>query len=351
MEMADSSKGQLVCILDADYIISDKEPLIRLWGKTKSGRSVLILDRTFEPYFYVFPKTGVDIDKLIETIKVIEVDEEKHRPTKVEQIKKNLYGKEYDVIRVFSNNPTNIPKFRDIVKHFNDVKEEYEYTIPFYRRYMINKKIIPMGWVMVYGQKIETDADTDLSIEAEKIEPISEEEISDYPPLHILSFDIETSQSDDIIMISMMDTKDFKRILTYGKKSSGIETLVNEEEMIKRFFQLVKERNPDIIVGYNSDRFDFQKIAEKCEKYKIPIILGKDNSDMIFRHRGRVSAARFRGRMHIDIYNFIENILGDSLSTEVLSLDRVAKEIVGLKKEKRFAFGTKTRKKSFTSDI
>ncbi|MBU0898568.1 MAG: DNA-directed DNA polymerase [Nanoarchaeota archaeon] len=331
---ADNSKGQLVCIIDADYVLSDKEPLIRLWGKTKSGRSVLILDRTFDPYFYVLPKPSADLDKLVEAIKAMEIEGSK--PTRVEIVKKNLYGKEYDFIQVFSNNPTDIPKFRDTVKHFDGVKEEYEYTIPFYRRYIINKGIVPMSWVRVFGKEIKTNADMDLSIEAEKIESIKEEEISEYPSLHILAFDIETSQAegDEIIMISMMDTKDFKKIITYGNKASNVETVANEEEMIKRFFQLVKEQNPDMIVGYNTDRFDFQKIAEKCEKYKIPIILGKDDSHMIFRRRGRVSAARFRGRMHIDVYDFIENILEDSLSTEVLSLDRVARELLGLKKEK-----------------
>ncbi|MFH1445733.1 MAG: DNA-directed DNA polymerase [Nanoarchaeota archaeon] len=318
-----------ICVLDIDYILDDKEPLIRLWGKTKSGKSVLVLDRTFSPYFYVLPKKN--IDKLVEQIKVTEI--EGRRPENVEVVKKKLYGKEYEFIKVFSKNPTDIPKFRDTVKNYDDVKEEYEYTIPFYRRYLINKGITPMGWIAVSGKNVETGADVDISIEAEKIELIEDIE---YPPLKILAFDIETSQAegDEIIMISMADSKGFEKIITYGKKTTGVETVLNEEEMIRKFFETVKAQNPDIIVGYNTDRFDFQKISEKAEKYRIPIILGKDDSHMLFRRRGYTSAARFRGRMHIDLYDFIENILSDSLSTEVLSLDRVAHEIIGLKKEK-----------------
>ena len=41
------------------------------------------------------------------------------------------------------------------------------------------------------------------------------------------------------------------------------------------------------------------------------------------------SAAQIKGRVHIDLYDFVERILSQGLSTEVLSLDRVSQELLG----------------------
>ncbi len=42
-------------LLDVDYTVVNKRPIIRMWCVDDSGRSAVIFDDSFEPYFYVVP--------------------------------------------------------------------------------------------------------------------------------------------------------------------------------------------------------------------------------------------------------------------------------------------------------
>ena len=41
---------------------------IRLWGVDNEGRDVLIVDRSFKPYFYAIPRDGFSAETLSETL-------------------------------------------------------------------------------------------------------------------------------------------------------------------------------------------------------------------------------------------------------------------------------------------
>jgi len=324
------------CLLDADHILVNNEPVVRLFGVTEKGKNIVVFDRSFRPYFYVEPKaelTDKEIDNLKERISGIEIDGKK--PEKVETVERKILGKETKLIKVTVTNPSDVQKFRDIVKEWSDVREEYEYAMSFYKRYIRDKGLIPMSWVEVIGEKKRTDIIADFAIEAEKVRLAPNEKM---PKMRIMAFDtevVEENGEENIIMISIVDNRGFKKLLTYKKiDSDNIEVLENEKEMIRRFVQIVKERNPNIIVGYNTDRFDFLKLDEKAKAYGILLTLGRDERPLIFRRRGRISSAQIRGRVHIDLYDFVEHILAPNLTSEVLTLDMVSKEILGKGKEK-----------------
>lgn len=317
------------CLLDAEYVMENEKPVVRLWGKTDNRKSILVLDETFEPYFYVEPKEPKGISKLAKKIEKLELEGEKVK--KVEVVEKIQMGEKKKFLKVTIEKPPNVPKFRDMVKDWPEVREEYEYGISFYKRYLIDKKLLPMEWIEVEGEEIKTDARTDIVINAKTIKPVETEK---HPNLKILVFDIEVVEETGIIMISIMTNKGFKKAISYGKKTTGVEIVSNEREMVERFMQYIDREDPDIIVTFNGDRYDFPRLEEAMGKYKIKLNLGRDKKYVLFRRRGRISAAKIKGRVHIDLYDFIEHILSPSLSTEVLTLDRVAQELIGKGKER-----------------
>ena len=323
-----------VCVLDVDYVTDDERVSIIITGKDEKGRSVAVIDNGFYPYFYVEPKEGLskgDVERLKERIKSINI--EGRRPKSVESVKRNYLGKERQYIKITAELPADLSRFRDVVKEWKEVANEYEYSIPFYRRYLIDKGIFPMEWIEVSGKEVESEWDFESVIVAEGVKPFERES---HPEVHVLAFDIETveSEGESVIMISVKDNRGFSRVLTYrGEKGRNIEKLGNEKEMIERFCEIVRKRNPDFIVGYNTDGFDFQKLAESAEKNKTALVLGRDGSHVYFRRRMRASAVRIRGRVHIDLFSFIDKIMRPSLSTEVMTLDRVAKELTGRGKQ------------------
>jgi DNA polymerase elongation subunit (family B) len=337
------------CILGADYVLEGggkegvpspevseeggERPVVRLWGKTQDGRSIVILDRGFEPYFYVEPSEELSLEQLeglAERIRGLELEETRSRPVSVELTEKRFLGLPRRVLRVGVRSPRDVPKFRELVKDWKGVKEEYEYAVPFYRRYLIDRGLIPMGWIEVTGKPVKTGYRVDKAVEAERLRPLGEERL---PGLRVLAFDIETSEAgggESVIMISLADSRGFSRVLTYkGKRRKGMEVLRDERAMIERFVKLVRERDPDIILGYNTDRFDFTKLDARAEALKVGMDLSRDSSGLEFRRRMRVSAAGIAGRVHVDLFDFVENIMQHYLSTEVLTLDSVTREILG----------------------
>jgi DNA polymerase elongation subunit (family B) len=325
-----------ICILDINYSVEDEKPVVSIFGKTEDGKSILVRDRSFVPYFYVEPKKDLnrtDLKSLRERIAGLEVEGKK--PTRIEEVRKKFLGKETGLFKIYVRIPADLPKFRDLLKEWKEVSNEYEYSISFYRRYLIDRGLFPMCWIEVEGKPLSLGWDFDFSIEAEKITRL---DLDQYPKISILSFDIETlpgKDSDKIIMISLRDNNRFEKVLTYKKfKSKKAEILKSEKDMIRRFVEIVRKRNPDMIIGYNTDKFDFAKLEDRANKLKVPLTLGRDGSEVRFRRRMRTMSAKIRGRVHIDLYSFVENIMDVSLSTEVLSLDRVAREITGKGKEK-----------------
>src|SRR5206468_8202649 len=95
--------------------------------------------------------------------------------------------------------------------------------------------------------------------------------------------------------------------------------------------------DPDFLVGYASDSFDIPKMKEVANSHKISLKLGRDDVPVHVVRRGRISSSKTKGRIHIDLFNFVDHILSASMRSEVLSLDEVAQELLGVgKKEMKY---------------
>ena len=105
----------------------------------------------------------------------------------------------------------------------------------------------------------------------------------------------------------------------------SVETSPNEKELIKKYVDTIQSEDPDIILGYNSDRFDFPYIKERAEKLGVPLKLGVDGSSLKIVNNGRRNATVIKGRIHIDLYSNLRR----NLPLEHHTLKRVYKELFG----------------------
>lgn len=313
-------------LLDADYIDENNHSVIRLFCKDKS-KTIVCLDYDFEPYFYILPKKGKEneVKKRVETIKSIKIK-------RTEIIERILFNEKREFVKVFCFLSTDVPKVRDIVKVWKDLTEEYEYSINFYKRYLIDKQM--KGWIEVEGSKIKRNYKADSIIKIKKIKSIESETI---PELKLMSFDIECVEEDgkQIIVMISLKSRDFEKVLTYKRdKHYGkyVEVLKSEKELLERFVKIVNEQDPDILLGFNSDEFDAQVIQKRAEELKVDLKISRDFSKLKFARRARIFSARFKGIVHIDLFQFINNVLSPQLQTEVLTLDAVSAELLSDKK-------------------
>jgi DNA polymerase I/DNA polymerase-2 len=316
-----------LCLLDADYIDENNQSVIRLFCKNVNGKTFVCMDYNFEPYFYILAKQGKEneVKKRTEEIRSVNVK-------RVEIVERILSGEKRKFLKVFCFLSTDVPKARDIVKIWDDVEEQYEYSINFYKRYLIDNQI--EGWIEVEGEEIKKNYKADKIIRIRKIKPIKSDIL---PKLKLMSFDIECVEEagkQNIIMLSIK-SKDFEKVLTYQKdKHYGkyVEVLKDEKELLERFVKILNEQDPDVLLGFNSDEFDAQVIQKRAEVLKVDLKISRDFSKLKFARRARISSARFKGIVHIDLFQFINNILSSQLQTEVLSLDAVSTELLGDKK-------------------
>lgn len=317
-------------LIDTDYTVEDEEVKIRLFGKNQRGETIIAIDNKFKPYLYAIPQENVE--DLEEDIKNNEFEDngEKLEIENITTLEKKI-GQEnkQKVVKVETNIPANVPKLKNGIWELETTKECREFDIPFYRRYLMDKDIKTGKKYLLKG-KNDKSSNFDRKIILEDIEET--EETTRYKELNKLAFDIEVYQ-EEIIMISFYSQNYQKLITTADIDKTYSETLETEKKLLKRFKQIINEKDPDIITGYNTDEYDFKQLRQRFEKYNIRMEIGRNGERMKFNRRGRFSGARIKARAHLDLYPFISHVLSPGLESEKLDLDSVSEELLDKKKE------------------
>ncbi|MBV8951177.1 MAG: ribonuclease H-like domain-containing protein, partial [Actinobacteria bacterium] len=93
--------------------------------------------------------------------------------------------------------------------------------------------------------------------------------------LHRFQFDLETTglneDRDRIFMISMFDSTGWHACLDTLDRS--------EDEVLRRFVQIVRERDPDVLENHNIFGFDLAFLARRAGRLGVELALGRDGSE------------------------------------------------------------------------
>jgi len=312
-------KGALI---DVDYITKNEKPIIRLVFKGK--RFYKIYDDSFEPYFYLDADDLKEARSAVEKI-TINAKGKQIKVKRMEAVKKNVLGEEREILKIICNHPRDVPILREELRKIGAI---YEHNIPFARAYIKNKGLVPL-------EIIEFEREGRFLKKIIKIHENPELK------LRMLAFDTEVynplgvprQDKDPLIMISYADEE--QGVLTYkkiGKKF--VHTHKDEEEIINTFCDLVKKKDVELLIGYNSSQFDLPYLKARAKQLGIPLPLGRDGSSFKLSTRGIVTRAKIVGRLHIDLYNIIVflGIIG-ALKSFRYTLGEAYSEIVGKEKK------------------
>ena len=291
--------------LDIDYIVIEGRPVIRIFGLTQDGDRKILYDNNFRPYCYVMSEKQ-KLEGVIGSLQFVDG---------IEEVKKQLLGKELTMSRVFTKLPEDVPK----IKQLN--LRTFEADIPFYKRYILDKQI---------GTSIRTT----FEVDGDNITGIISSE-SAAPPLRAVAFDIETfsrrnfsdPKTDPIVAISVVGY-DIKKCITWlNAEGDEIVRVKDEAELLREFSRMISESKINTVIGYNSDTFDMPYIYDRARLLGVKMQL--NGFDIKIRGEKR-KVAEINGTAHIDILNFIRNIYAIyNLKTEVLTLREVANEVLG----------------------
>ncbi|MDO8648038.1 MAG: DNA-directed DNA polymerase [Candidatus Diapherotrites archaeon] len=281
-------------LLDADYKDTENASVIRLFLRTESGIKHFEFP-SFKPYFYILTDGSLTEKKLLE----IEFGE---KAAKILAAERMEFENAENAFKIYFSKVSDLMACREEIKHVKGVLEKREYDIPFSKRFLINNALQPMNM-------IEIELDKEGNATSAKAKELQKSKFKIY------SIDIETyspgkfssAKKDPIMMISVAG-KDYSKVFSYKKKLAKLEfckIMQNEKAMLEAFVQELKLLEPDIIVTYNGDQFDFPYIKERCKINGVDFKINSDKTEPSASRKGMDTAFRLKGVQHLDAYQMV----------------------------------------------
>ncbi|CEH16756.1 probable dna polymerase delta catalytic subunit [Ceraceosorus bombacis] len=293
-----------------EYQAANQAPLIRIYGVTAAGHSVLAHVSGFLPYFYIHAPRGFQQSDCSSFANHLNSLFGARSVTRVEMVaKKSLmnYLGDQDVafLKITTGDIRNLGKvrgslergevsFRDLMSS-GDAQVSYE-NIAYSLRFMIDHKIVGMNWLTIQPEGYTVRSDNDklsrcqIEVNCSSQSLVShapDHEWADIAPLRILSFDIECAgrkgvfpeaEVDPVIQIASMVTRQgetapfIKNVFTLNTCSPIVGTHVkdfqSEKDMLEAWADFVQVVDPDVVIGYNIANFDFPYLLDRAKALK-----------------------------------------------------------------------------------
>jgi len=330
-------------ILDANYTYdSDRNPLVQLFGTTPEGRSVTCRVAGFRPYFYASVEenlSGSAREDLRSQGLEVEVVE-RFMPIGFQTTPQKMY-------KITTHDPKEVRSLRERAKEVAGIKAVYETDILFKNRFLIDCSLGGMGWVdapipeWTAGPATTAAAASVPPISFEALHPISHETNA---PLRFMSFDIEClpdhgempkAETSPVILISMAFEPEYQGNRTLVLVGKNIDCLrpdtracQDESDLLASFASIVRDYNPDILAGYNSNEFDFPYLLERCRQNRVEGRVGRDGSSWYVRKIVNRTDVSITGRVVVDLLPIIRS----SYSLKQYTLRNAAAELLKMEK-------------------
>jgi DNA polymerase I len=312
--------------LDVNYEVREHKPEMWIWGIDSKGKRVLILDRNFDAYFYTVIKEGESPQTIIE--KILSRKTELPFILRLEHVKKKFFGKPVDAIKVVCQDPDLIPKYAKVLSKVEGVKQCLEDDIRYSMRYIIDNDLSPCGWHEIEAEPTEIQRGVQVdNVYLAKSFPKSIEK-TEVPQLRILGFSMigyspkgaPKPEKNPVIIISAATNT--------GEEKQFVAEDSDDKSLLEAFVNYVKDFDPDIIVGYGTNRQDWPYLVKRSKTLGINLFVDRANTEPHTSLYGHVSIT---GRANVDFYDFAE----DLTEVKVKTLENVADFLGVMRLEKR----------------
>jgi DNA polymerase I len=303
-------------LLDINHEVVNGTPEIRLWGIDDHGKRILVIDRNFVPYFYLQLKAEADPEKVIKEA----LAQKSSLPLilDINKVDLKFFGKPVKSLKVNVKNPDVVTKYATALAKLPGVSDHLEDDIRYSSQYLICNDVTPCEWheVQVEEVKEKLNARVD-NVYLAKLTPKTVKEAVAPPKLRVLAFSIvcyskvgaPKPDRDPVVLISVAtNTGEFKQFVAKE---------FEDKPVLQAFTNLIQDFDPDIIVGYGTNRQDWPYLIERCKCLGVPISVGRSETEPHTSLYGHISIT---GRANVDLYDFAEDIT----EVKVKTLENIA---------------------------
>ena len=156
------------------------------------------------------------------------------------------------------------------------------------------------------------------------------------PQLRVVSLDIETSYTENILYSIAVSGKQLAKVFMVGAappeeqgRLEYLEYVATEAGLLERFLDWFGELDPDVIIGWNVVGFDLQFLQKRCEHYGLAFNLGRQRQEVRWRAGSQGQQRHYAlvpGRVVLD---GIELLRTATYQFESFSLENVARILLG----------------------
>ena len=323
-------------ILDANYTYdSQKRPLVQLFGETEDGKSVTCKVAGFRPYFYAGVKEGA-LDEVTQDL--IEMGLEVEQVDRFEPIGYQVVPTR--MLKITTKDPKEVRSLRDRVRELPGVKAVYETDILFRNRFLIDRGLGGMGWAEAKLPEWVSGQEPPL-INLDSLIPMHHDANA---PLRYMSFDIEClpnhgempkAEVSPVILISMAFEPEYKGqrdLVLVGKNVDctrpDVQVCQDEHDLLSTFASILRDYDPDVVAGYNSNEFDFPYLLERAKQLRVDLRTGRDGSSCYQRKIVNSTNISITGRVVVDLLPIIRS----SYSLKQYTLRNASAELLKMEK-------------------
>jgi DNA polymerase, archaea type len=308
-------------LLGGSYQRVGDDPVLELFGRSRTGEPVVARYEGFLPYFVLVDPTAETLERLRADRHVVSLTDETTW----------VAGADRKAVRVTIHSPWTVPEYRERYRKPNEESSVLACDIPFVHRFLYDKGLgltigfegVPVGEEVRRGYTVPTVVrvvpDPDGRPDIRAVDPFR-------PPMTTLSFDIENSIRNRTIfcICGVVQRAD-------GTRGTFRLADPDERKILEGFVRVVREEDPDVLTGYNIGGYDLPLLVERAEVLgRLPLRFGRDASepreagDRLWRISGRVVAdawwsARRDLRPKQESLEFVSKLL---LGDKKLDVDR-----------------------------
>jgi len=314
-------------LLDINYEVREGKPEVWIWGVDDKEQRVLIIDRNFLSYFYLVLEEGKEPKDVIDRINKRK-NSEFSSVLRLEHEKRRYFGKPVNAVKVVCENPEAVGKYAKTMSKIEGVKESLEDDIRYSMRYLIDNGLSPCSWHEIDVEETKNTLDVQVDrLYFAKSPPKSLEKV-ELPKLRVLGFSTiahspkgaPKPEKDPIVIISAATNK--------GEEKQFVAQNSNDKPVLEAFAKYVKGFDPDIVVGYETNRQDWAYLTARARKLGVKLFLDRASTEPHMSVYGHVSIT---GRANVDFFDFSDELP----EVKVKTLENVAAFLGVLKMEKR----------------